>query len=140
MITLTDSEHKFLVYYRDLLMKIWETVKPDEESEYDSNNLYSYVKEGVAAKKRLAEGSRAIEKFVAERTEEALVEFDVTMAAVNAAVLAEKERCAMIVDTAFDHLSPLAFWERYNADGKMVTRLNPQKSARAIADKIRSTK
>jgi hypothetical protein len=56
---------------------------------------------------------------------------------IHNAVLAERERCAKIAEHAFDHLSPLAIYESYNADGKRVTRLNPEASSRAIAAKIR---
>lgn len=52
-------------------------------------------------------------------------------------VAAERERCAKIADTAFDHMSPVAIYESYNADGKRVTRLNVDASARALAAEIR---
>lgn len=56
---------------------------------------------------------------------------------MNAVRAKEMERCAKIAETAFDHMSPLAIYETYNADGKHVVRLNPDASARAIARKIR---
>lgn len=85
-------------YQAHVIAKIWSIVKPDEESEYDTNNLYSYVLEGVAAKKRLAEGERAIKEFVISRTEEAFREFDNSDSAVGTAVLAERARYAKIAD------------------------------------------
>lgn len=63
---------------------------------------------------------------------------DATNDLIMAAISDERERCAKIAERAFDHMSPLAKYESYNADGKRVIRLNPEASARAIAEKIRS--
>ena len=40
-------------YNRQVIAKIWGIVKPNEESEYDTNNLYDRLRELVAAEKKL---------------------------------------------------------------------------------------
>lgn len=93
MKTLTDEEYDNFVYYRAVLSKAWEiladgqrALDPDADPEYDVNNFYDLVREGVKARKKLADDKREIEKFLTGRIEEALVEFDVTLKAVGDAV------------------------------------------------------
>ncbi len=50
---------------------------------------------------------------------------------VSAAIAHERERCARVAETAFDHMSPLAIYESYRGGDRPVTRLNVQASARA---------
>lgn len=77
------------------LMKAWRiAVGDDPEAEFDTNNFYDLIREGAEAKKKLAEGDQAVKEFLAGRIDEALVEFDVTLAQVNIAV----ERCAKIAE------------------------------------------
>ena len=45
---------KTLSYEAQVLAKIWSIVKPDEEAEYDTNNLYDLICEGVEARKAIA--------------------------------------------------------------------------------------
>lgn len=75
-----------LDYQRHVLGKVWAIANDeDSEADYDTNNLYDLVREGFAARKRLADGKHEIKEFIAGRPEEALVEFD--------RVMAERERC-----------------------------------------------
>lgn len=115
-----------------MLAKIWSMVKSDEDSEYDTNNLYSYVREGVEAKKRLVEGERAIKDFVAGRTEEALVEFDATVTAVNAAV----ERCAQFAEEFDDFVYEGRKVDGYSKGTYMM--VDGRATMKAVAAKIRS--
>ncbi len=41
-------------YSDEVLAKIWGIVKPTPESEYDTNNLYDLIRDGVKAKEDLA--------------------------------------------------------------------------------------
>lgn len=100
-IPLPFSIDERLGYVNHVLSKAWSiladgqrALDPDADPEYDTNNMYDLVREGAEARKRLADGKREIEKFIANRTEEALVEFDVTLKAVSDAV----ESCAKIAD------------------------------------------
>ena len=63
-------------YEHHVLLKLWEIARPSEDSDYDTNNFYDYVREGVAAKRRLAEGERAIKEFVSESIGKAFNDFD----------------------------------------------------------------
>jgi ribosomal 50S subunit-associated protein YjgA (DUF615 family) len=91
-----DPDREHYNYFKGVLAKIWSIVadgervlNPDADPEYDTNNLYDLVREGAEARKNLAEGKREIEKFIAERTEEAVVEFD--------AELRESERLRKVI-------------------------------------------
>ena len=97
-----DEEKKWADYRRDVLAKIWSIIAdgqraldPDADPEYDTNNLYDLVREGVEAKKKLAEGEREIAKLLEGRMGEAAVKFD----RVLAAVAQERERCARIAES-----------------------------------------
>lgn len=65
------------------------------------------------------------------------VQTDIAATSKAEGVVEERERCANIVDHAFDHMSPLAIYESYRGGDRPVTRLNTERSAAAIAAKIR---
>lgn len=103
MKTLTDEEYEYLVYQRAALSKVWtiladgeRDMNPDADPDYDTNNMYDLVREGAEARKKLADGKREIEKLIASRTEEALVEFDRVIDTVVIAVNAERKLCARV--------------------------------------------
>lgn len=92
---LMAAERERADYADHRLMKAWRiAVGDDPEAEFDTNNFYDLIREGAEAKKKLAEGDQAVKEFLAGRIDEALVEFDVTLAQVNIAV----ERCAKIAE------------------------------------------
>ena len=102
-----DEEKKWADYRRDVLAKIWSIIAdgqraldPDADPEYDTNNLYDLVREGVEAKKKLAEDKREIAKFLEGRMEEAVVEFDATLKAASDAV----ESCAKTAEAYDDRV------------------------------------
>ena len=106
-----------LEYIQGVLSKIWSiladgqrALDPDADPEYDTNNLYDLVREGVEAKKKLAEGKREIAKFLDGRIEEAGVELDVTLKAASDAV----ESCAKTAEVYDD---------RVCCDGNCGTRI-----------------
>lgn len=43
-------------YQNHVLAKLWEIVKPSEDSDYDTNNFYDYAREGVEARRLLESG------------------------------------------------------------------------------------
>ncbi len=95
------AERERADYNKHVLAKIWEiladgerALDPDADPEYDTNDVYDLVRKGAEARKKLAEGERAIKEFLEGRIDEALTEFDVTVAAVASAV----ESCAKIAE------------------------------------------
>lgn len=146
-------------YNRHVLAKIWSIVKENEESEYDTNNLYDRLRElvgdklysdapdpefpFVVSREALCVGRYICHERGPNRPNK-IARFDSKEEALevarrmNRCIRNERERCAGIAEHAFDHNNPLAIYEVYNADGKKVTRLNTEASARAVANKIRS--
>jgi hypothetical protein len=100
--TITDEEYDSLVYYgRDVLSKAWEIAKGDDlEAEYDTNNFYDLIRDGVEAKRRIVEGELAIKEFMALKTEEASSEFYGTLEMVSMAV----EDCAKTAEAYDDRV------------------------------------
>lgn len=85
-------------YRDDVLAKLWGIATDgDPDADYDTNNFYDMVREGVEAKKELATGKREVKEFVASRIEQASAQFDATLDALVAERLAERERCSGVL-------------------------------------------
>lgn len=94
-----DPDREYVQYLQHVISKAWRiAIGNDSEAEYDTNNFYDLIREGAEAKRRIADGDRAIKQFIAGFTQEALVEFDATLSAVSVAA----ESCAKVAETYDD--------------------------------------
>ena len=125
----TEERLKWLEYRNDVLKSAWciiaggiKAVDPDADPEYDTNNFYGYIQAGVEAQKKVADGEKAIAAFLAERVGAAFQTFDEVIDLNQAAVMAERERCAKVVD----------------ADEYDCRRDDPTTWSKSVAAKIRS--
>lgn len=79
----TEELLKWLEYRNDVLKSAWcivaEGIKeanPDADPEYDTNNFYGYIRAGVEAQRKVADGEKAIAAFLAEQVESASQQLD----------------------------------------------------------------
>ncbi len=95
------SDTECLKYARSILSDAWRIASEENpDINFNAGNFYDLIREGVEAKKKLAEGKRQIDKYLTEHIEESVVQFDVTMKAVNDAV----ESCAKIAEQYDDRV------------------------------------